>query len=427
MPEPNTPSARHPALDNLRVAAMMLGLVTHGVLPFKATTLAPYPIHDRQSHPAADAVYFTAHDFRMQLFFLLAGYAATALATRRGLRGLAANRLKRIALPLLLAAATVGPIMHLLFARHTGAAADPLRYVGPNFHLWFLYYLLLLCLPLAGWLAVGPRLVPAGVLRAADAAARWLLGRWWKALPLAAVGVPLLWRMRDWWVESPQGWRPDPTVFAYYLGFFLTGAVLYRHRDLLPAFGGRWHLRLAVANLAVLPGMLALTIAGNRMEDAGAAGAWFAAWKATAILLSGLYTWLMIEGLVGLFDRHVGAGGPGWKYLAESSYWCYLAGFPVQVALQVWLAESPLPIVAKFLAINAVTFTAVLASYELLVRHSWLGLLLNGKRPERAAPAVVPETVVVAARVPLRGREHVRQDGDRQPRDAAEPEVVRHE
>ena len=39
--------------------------------------------------------------------------------------------------------------------------------------------------------------------------------------------------------------------YCRYLGFFLTGAMLYRHRDLLPAFGGRGSLPLAVANLAV--------------------------------------------------------------------------------------------------------------------------------------------------------------------------------
>src|SRR5262249_4098992 len=154
--------------------------------------------------------------------------------------------------------------------------------------------------------------------------------------------------------ESPQGWRPDKAVYAYYLVFFLAGAVLHRHGALLPAFGAGWAARLAVANLAVLPGMLGLTVVGNRVEGEGAGGAWFVAWKAAATGLSGLYTWLMIEGLVGLFDRHVGGGGRRWKYLADSSYWCYLAGFPVQVALQVRLADSPLPIVVKFLAVNAV-------------------------------------------------------------------------
>src|SRR5262245_40100511 len=37
MAEPATSSLRNVALDNLRVVAMLLGLVTHGVLPYTAT------------------------------------------------------------------------------------------------------------------------------------------------------------------------------------------------------------------------------------------------------------------------------------------------------------------------------------------------------------------------------------------------------
>ena len=157
------PPARDPALDNLRVAAMLLGLVTHGVLPFTATGLAPFPVRDATRHPAADAAYFAVHDFRMQLFFLLAGFAAASLGAARGAGAVVRNRLARVAAPLALAAVTVCPLMHLLVARHTAARGvtwDPANaggWVGPNFHLWFLYYLLLCTAPLAVLLAVQRR------------------------------------------------------------------------------------------------------------------------------------------------------------------------------------------------------------------------------------------------------------------------------
>ena len=64
----------------------------------------------------------------------------------------------------------------------------------------------------------------------------------------------------------------------------------------------------------------------------------------------------------------------------------------------MWLAEHRMPILAKFLLVNAITFAVLLASYELLVRHSWVGLLLNGKVPERP-PVFGPEPLVVGARV----------------------------
>ena len=400
---PAAPPPRNVALDNLRVVAMLLGLVTHGVLPYTATGIARYPIRDSSRHVGADAAYFAVHDFRMQLFFLLAGFAAAALAARRGTAALVRNRLARVALPLALAAAVVCPLMHLLFGHHTAARGldwEPSErggWVGPNFHLWFLYYLLLCCTPVVLLMALAPR-IPGVVVRGLDAGARRLLASRWKIPLLAAAVVPVLWDMHTWWIDSPGGWAPDFTVYVYYLGFFVAGAVLHRHQDLLAGVGKNWAAQLLFANFVVLPLMLKLTIAGNWREEAipGDLPAWLVGWKACAIFLGGLYTWTMIAALLGLFRRHFAAGGGAWQYLAESSYWCYLAGFPLQTALQIWLAPHRLPILAEFAFVNALTFGCLLLSYELLVRHSWLGLMLNGKRPARAAAT----PVVLVARVP---------------------------
>jgi hypothetical protein len=397
---PPIPPARNVALDNLRVAAMLLGLVTHGVLPFTATGLAPFPIRDVTRHPAADAVYFAVHDFRMQLFFLLAGFAAASLAAKKGVGAVVRNRLARVALPLGLAVVLICPGMHLLFARHTAARgvawnpADAGGWVGPNFHLWFLYYLLLCCVPLVAVLAVRHRL-PRRAVRVFDRAARRLVASPWKLPLLAIAGVPVLWGMRSWWIDTPHGWVPDAAVLAYYLGFFAAGTVLARHRDLLPCIGRHWPGQLLAANLLVLPAMLKLTVSGNWAEESGAPPAGFAAWKAAAIFLGGLYTWLTIGGLIGLFQRHFAAAGGPWKYLVEASYWCYLAGFPVQAALQVCFAPHAIPIPVEFLLVNALTFAVLLVSYEYAVRRTWVGAMLNGRREPAAelagARVAVPE------------------------------------
>ena len=398
------PPTRNVALDNLRVVAMLLGLVTHGVLPYTATGIARYPIRDCDQHVGADASYFAVHDFRMQLFFLLAGFAGAALATRRGVGALVRNRLARVALPLALAVVVVCPVMHLLFGHHTegrGVAWEPSArggWASPSFHLWFLYYLVLCCAPVVLLLALAHR-VPARLVRAADAGARRFLAWRWKLPALAALVVPVLWDMHSWWIDSPSGWVPDLTIYLYYLGFFVAGVVLYRHQDLLAGIGKRWPAQLAVANLLVLPAMLKLTMEGNWAEEQppGDQPAWLVGWKAAAIFLGGLYTWLMIGGLLGLFQRHFATSSGSWRYLADASYWCYLAGFPIQTALQIWLAPHALPILAEFLFVNVLTFGLLLASYELLVRHSWVGLMLNGKRPARVAESV---PVVLVARVP---------------------------
>ena len=400
-----TTSGRNTALDNLRAAAMLLGLITHGVLPYTATGLVVFPVRDHARHVAADVCYFALHNFRMQLFFLLAGFAAAALGARRGGGALVRNRLARVALPLALAVVTVCPLMNLLFESHAadrGVPWDPADgggWVGPNFHLWFLYYLLLVCSPLVALLAVAGR-IPARVVRAFDALARWCLTRRWKVPAAVLLAMPVLWGMPAWWVDTPKGWAPDPAVYAYYLGFFLVGAVLYRHADLLAGVGRRWPLYFAAANLLVLPAAVRLTVGGVWAEMEGELPPGFVWWKGAAVFLGGLYTWLMVASLIGLFQRHVAARGRRWKYLADASYWCYLAGFPVQVLLQTRLAPLDLPIVAKFLLVTVPTLAVLLASYELCVRHTWVGLMLTGKRPERTPPAKTA-AVVIVARLPM--------------------------
>lgn len=392
MAEAVASSPRNTALDNLRVVAMLLGFVAHGMLPYTTTGLVGFPVRDRTRHAVADACYFAVHDFRMQLFFLLAGFAAAALVARRGARGLVANRLGRVAAPLALAALAVCPALHLVFAQHAvdrGVVWDPERsggWVGPNFHLWFLYYLLMCCVPLLALRAVAAR-VPARIACAFDAVAIRALRSRWKVPVAAALAVPLLWDMPAWWIDTPKGWAPDGAVLAYYLGFFLVGALLYRHRVALAAIGTRWPVQLAVANLAVLPMMLRLTVTGNWAEGAveGDLPPWLIVWKAAAIFLSGVYTWLMIGGLVGLFQKHFPGTGPRRKYLADASYWCYLAGFPVQAAFQVWFAPLAAPLVIEFLLVNVLTFAVLLPTYELCVRHTWVGRVLNGKCPDRKA------------------------------------------
>ncbi len=402
---PPTPG-RDSALDNLRVAAMLLGLVTHGALPFTATGLVPFPVRDATRHPAADAAYFAVHDFRMQLFFLLAGFAAASLAARRGVGALVRNRLTRVAAPLAVAVAVVCPVMHLLLAWYTaarGSVWEPTAaggWVGPNFHLWFLYYLLLCTAPLVGLLALRGRLARR-VVRAGDRATRWVLGSPWRVPLLAAAAVPPLWEMPAWWIETPAGWVPDTDVFVYYLGFFVAGAALARHPDLLPVVGRYWPAQLAVANLLVLPLMLQLTVSGVWAADDPPA--WFVGWKAAAIFLGGAYTWLMIGGLVGLFRQHFPTSQGAWRYLAGASYWCYLVGFPVQVALQGYLAPHRYPILAEFVAVNALTFGVLLVSYELCVRRTWIGLLLNGSRPADRKPAAVVVGVRVSVADPRLG------------------------
>jgi hypothetical protein len=56
---------------------------------------------------------------------------------------------------------------------------------------------------------------------------------------------------------------------------------------------------------------------------------------------------------------------------------------PIVMALQVAVSQLDWPWPAKFATILAVALPLMLASYQLLVRYTFIGALLNGRRLRR--------------------------------------------
>jgi hypothetical protein len=407
---------RYHNLDLLRSFAMLLGIVLHAVVSFMTVRSPLWPAHDRSTSPAADVFLVSVHNFRMQLFFLLAGFFACLLYQRYRLSGLVMHRLKRIALPLFLAMLVVQPTVQatLVYGAAVQAktgqetfGAAQLRQVNPDLmsltplevtvrhftsgrflgmlvpiHLWFLYYLLLCLVLLLPVLVVGRWLDGTAVQRAGDAAFRWLV-RWpGKPLLLAVPTALLLVLMSFWVVDTPMNWVPVWHLLLYYFAFFLFGWLLYRQRDLLADFGRWWLAWLLVGNLVALPVFLiALGIAfqaGYRPDQPFPEGLGLV--RAVGLLAAGLHTWATVVGLMGLFARFFAQPRPWVRWLSDSSYWCYVMSLTPTILLQIWLADVPLPGLLKFAFINAAVLAGLLVSYQYLVRYTWVGALLNGRK-----------------------------------------------
>jgi peptidoglycan/LPS O-acetylase OafA/YrhL len=78
------------------------------------------------------------------------------------------------------------------------------------------------------------------------------------------------------------------------------------------------------------------------------------------------------------------------RYVADSSYWMYVIHLPVVVWLQVAVAELPLHWSLKLAFISTITIVFALLTYDLFVRSTFIGWLLNGRRRDRVmAPWVL--------------------------------------
>jgi peptidoglycan/LPS O-acetylase OafA/YrhL len=189
--------------------------------------------------------------------------------------------------------------------------------------------------------------------------------------------------------DTSTGLLPIPHVFAYYAIFFGFGALYFGSDDRSGRVGERWWLPLVVGLLVILPLGMALTEGWT-----GPAGYGLAPLprRFLSVFLPAAYPWLITFGLMGLFRRACPVESPRMQYLSDSAYWLYLAHLPLIIAAQLVVRDWPIPALAKFSLIVAVVTSFLLGTYQIMVRYTWLGRFLNGRRirPEKVgAPAVV--------------------------------------
>lgn len=179
-------------------------------------------------------------------------------------------------------------------------------------------------------------------------------------------------------VPTPdQSLYPPLAACVAFGSAFLFGWWLHRGRDLLPGLARHsWmHLVVAVACtlicLALLRGQMMLVPAAQEPRT----------WLYAALYAWGAWSWTF--GLTGMALRAFARAHPVRRYLADASYWIYLAHIPVVMALQVLVVRVPGPAGLKFIAVLLATLALLLGSYGWFVRTTWLGAWLNGRRHPR--------------------------------------------
>jgi hypothetical protein len=385
------PTTRLPALDAARSLALLVGIVFHGLESLTFVKL--YNVaQDTQSSPVLEAVYYLCHLFRMQLYFLMSGFFAHLLYHRRGPQEFVANRVQRLLLPFLL----FWPLNYLLVAgmwlwrlEHTGAStlAQAIAKLPPEFrlahavpllHLWFLYLLILLCAGVAllrPLLDRGPSLVRA-LRHQADQALAWLLSRWWGGLALATLMLaPMLRMTGGFGVDTPDSslWPQWPPYILYALYFGL-GWLLQRQPALLRMFS-----QFRVANLILASFFVAVLFALKlRFDFTNPVEArWLLPVHNFVYAFASMTALLACLGYLLVFFS---APHSVIRYLSEAAYWGYLVHYPIVLFFQLLVAPYSWHWSIKLLLILAPTFLLLLATYQGLVRCTWLGQLLNGRR-----------------------------------------------
>ena len=252
-------------------------------------------------------------------------------------------------------------------------------------HLWFLWFLLWLIAGFAVCVVVIERVstnsatpgVPSGALM-------------WAMIPLTLVPQLLMGEGGDVRVFGPDtstGWIPVWHVLAYYAVFFVFGALLYGRtnrsgRPFVETIGHRWMIVLPLAVIAFVTA-LDLTFESD------------ASWTIASIAQVA-YAWLAIIALMGLFRAVLSTERRGVRYLSDSAYFLYLAHLPLVILAQIWIRNWDLPAAAKFGVLLTTVTVLLLVAYQLFVRYTPIGTLLNGERSRPTAEVDEPASAVPA-------------------------------
>ena len=390
---PATPQAKLPryhSLDRLRAIMMLLGLVLHSAInyfPFPDEYLDQIYL-DTKSSPFFDYLVKFIHSFRMPVFFVMAGFFAAFLFDTRGAVGFLRHRWQRVGVPLIGAWIVVYPVTAVcsiyanslstgrtLSALASGTVSLEHLLSTVLLHLWFLYYLLIYCVIAV---LMAPLLLRFrardGILDAFQHAAPRIYG----LIPWVAFTGLVLYPMKHWTFDHGASLIPNPHHLTAYGIFFVYGWLVYLRRSIIPGFKPRaWGYFVAGLGFHGLY----LFFWHQGYGDATAVRAHVLAMACIALSI-----WCLIYGFIGLFLRYMERPSPCWRYISDASYWMYIIHLPITIALPPLLAGYPLPSGVKFSLVLVATTAITLVTYHYLVRGTFIGERLNGRRYPRVVP-----------------------------------------
>lgn len=388
------------ALDAVRAFALFLGIVLHATMSF----FLPIPASDNSPSTALGVTFFVIHMFRMSLFYVIAGFFAHLVFHRKGFAVFARERAGRIAMPMVVGWLILSPVLGIImiwgltrtYGAETLATMEAPTMGLPLTHLWFLYYLCLFYVFALALRYVFVQVDRAGRLRGAiDRVLALVLPTPLAPIMLALPAATYFYFSESWmpWMGIPTpdyGLTPQaPALIAYGTAFTL-GWLLHRQTSLLVEWKKRWQLNLAVA-VVLTVGCLRLVGLAPVMEPVFGTDA--PGWH-KLVYTAGycMATWFWTFGVIGAALQFFSKASDLQRYLADASYWLYLAHLPVVFLLQVLLMNVNLHWSFKFPLILLVTMTVLLVSYHYMVRSTFIGKALNGRKyPRKSGITEAPE------------------------------------
>ncbi|MEO1053157.1 MAG: acyltransferase family protein [Bacteroidota bacterium] len=364
-------SNRLHAMDALRAVMMLLGVVLHAAETYTLGEDLFWPKDASASNVFYNYLNSLIHLFRMPMFFLIAGFFGALLFYERGFKAMVSNRVSRIVFPFVVFLCLLHPLISWSANRTAIALGTTLSprltdwsaYPVITYHLWFLYYLILITIC---FVLVGITLKQMSKLtRHLKHSFEWLIQRRWLFIIIFTLIIffLLVW-MWDTWASTPLSFVPEIELFIFYSVFYGVGWLFYKSKHLLQNMLAYDRLFLTLAFTIFTLKFIFRIEVGDVLFGA----------------LNALIIWFVLFGLMGVFLRYANHHSPRMRYLSDGSYWIYLIHLPFTLLIPGLLADTGWSVHIKFLVVLFCTSVICSVSYHYVVRGTFIGAFLNGRK-----------------------------------------------
>lgn len=419
----SNPTERYHSLDFLRGVAMYLGVVIHTSVFFGMERPLGLGWAEYYPDPVNYQLVSGIHLFRMQLFFIIAGFFGEMVCRKKGVGYFAGNRFKRIFIPFIVGCIVVVPFAEAVFAVYIKELAgntyleNAKEYMffeflsGNHFtpeikfaHFWFVWFLLFYYV--AHWLVrviVGDRLagLKAALVRFVD----YCVTKSYGVFVLAAIFFLLLLPQRmALFPPRDAGLDAGIQELAYYLVCYGFGCGLYYVRDFLGKIAKNLKLNLAIIlcfSFWIHGATGAMDAHPNPAVDIGSwrffnfhvfwDGVFYGGFDRYLVLfVRCLLCFSCCFTLIALGERFFGRKNEMVRYVADASYWVYWAHLPVTAYLSsLFQPYTGMSSLFKCYLALMISTVLIMIPYVLMVRNTFLGDYFCGwRKPMNEDPFV---------------------------------------
>jgi hypothetical protein len=394
---------RRTDLDWIRIGAFALLILYHVGMFYTPDSWDWHAKSRWASEPLTLAMYIT-NPWRLGLLFLVSGAATRFMVGKLSAGALARSRTARLLPPLALGMlVVVPPQTYLEVLRYAGFSGSyPEFYVrylaGPGFfrdgdrlitptwnHLWFVTYLWVYTLVLAGLLAASPKFAERLEHLAERAFSGWGVLVWpWLWLAAARLLLAPVF-------EQTHALIDDWYNHVQYLALFLFGFTVARNERVWAALDRVRRPAVLIAGAAYLAWSAYAWSYRGEAEPSATLSAGMA-------LVYAADQWAWIVAILAYGRRWLsGRDGPVRRYLTDAIFPFYIIHQTAVVVFGYGLTRLDLPAPVEAGVLIALTALACVATYELVRRVGWLRPVFGLKRPTPPAGTVGATSGVTAS------------------------------